>query len=88
MKLREKDRERVALMGRRSGNALVLLRWLYRTPIITVKGAQRATGLSRANANSLVAKFVESGVLAPVDAQVEYGRQFVHREYLNLFTSS
>lgn len=85
--LRERDRDKIALMGRSSDNALRLLKTLYRTPIITVKSAGSATGLTRANANLLVSKFVESGILIPTDEEATYGRQFVHQEYLNLFTS-
>ena len=83
--LREKDLHKVSELGRASKNAIVLLKNLYRIPIINVRKIEEVTGLSREAANRLVERFVKSGILFPKDKQVKYGRLFVYKNYLNLF---
>jgi Fic family protein len=83
--LREKDLSRVSTLGRASKNAVILLRNLYKLPIINVRKIQEFTGLSREAANRLVKKFVGLGILTPKSKEVTYGRLFIYRNYLNLF---
>ena len=83
--LREKNLQKISSLGRASKNALVLLRHLYKSPIVNVKKVEEATGLSREAANRLVRRFCEEGILSQKDQNVKYGRLFVYQEYLNLF---
>jgi len=83
--LREKDLHKVSELGRASKNAIVLLKNLYRIPIINVRKVEEVTDLSREAANRLVERFVKLGILFPKDKQVKYGRLFVYKNYLNLF---
>jgi Fic family protein len=87
-RLRDEDLPRVAGFGRNQATALKLLRHMYARPVTSVRDVQSATGLSRGNANSLVAKFVNAGILVQTDETVEYGRTFVYKRYLALFTSN
>ena len=83
--LREKDLHKVSTLGRASKNATVLLKNLYKLPIINVRKIQEFTGLSREGANRLVKRFVKLGLLHPKEKEKKYGRLFVYKEYLNLF---
>lgn len=83
--LSEKDLYKVSTLGRASKNAIVLLKNLYKLPIINVRKIQEFTGLSREAANRLVKRFVKLGLLHPKEKGKKYGRIFVYKEYLNLF---
>jgi len=72
-------------MGRASKNAMVLLKHLYKLPIVDVKKVEEATGLSREAANRLVKRFCKQGILVQKDQDVKYGRLFVYKDYLSLF---
>jgi len=83
--LREKDLHKVSELGRASKNSLLLLKNLYRIPIINVRKIEEVAGLSREAANQLVDRFVKIGILVPKDKGKRYGRLFVYKDYLNLF---
>jgi hypothetical protein len=50
-----------------------------------VKQIEEWTGLSRPQANELVKKIIEVGILEQTDKNVEYSRQFCYKKYLDLF---
>lgn len=83
--LREKDLHKVLGLGRASKNATILLKNLYKLPIINVRKIQEFTGLSREAANKLAKRFVRLGFLQLKDKNKKYGRLFVYKEYLDLF---
>ena len=83
--LREKDLYKVSTLGRASKNAVVLLKNLYKLPIVNVRKVQEFTGISREAANRLVKRFTKLGLLYPQEKGKKYGRIFVYKEYLNLF---
>ena len=83
--LREKNLHMISNLGRASKNALVLLKNLYKLPIVNVKKIEEVTGLSREAANRLVKRFAKIGILIPKDKKIKYGRLFVYEDYLNLF---
>lgn len=83
--LREKDMQKVSSLGRASKNAIVLLKNLYKLPIINVRKIQEVTNLSREASNRLVKRFIRLGLLHPKEKEKKYGRIFVYKEYLNLF---
>lgn len=85
IELREKDLQQVSELGRASKNAIVLLKNLYKIPIINVRKVEEVTSLSREAANQLVDRFVRIGILSPKDKGKKYGRLFVYNDYLNLF---
>jgi hypothetical protein len=47
-----------------------------------------SAGLSRPQANELVKKFVDIGLLAQIERNVVYGREFWYKDYLDLFISA
>lgn len=85
--LRQKDTVKIQGLGRRAKNGITVLENLYLLPIVSVRKIEEWTGLSRPQANELVEKLVEIGVLEQKDKAVEYGREFWYRNYLSLFLS-
>lgn len=83
--LRSKDLARIQSLGRRAKTAMAVLERLYSLPIVSVRKVEEWTGLSRPQANELVRKLTETGILVQVDETVEYGLEFWHAEYLSLF---
>ncbi|MBA7689120.1 Protein adenylyltransferase SoFic [subsurface metagenome] len=83
--LREKDLHKVSTLGRASKNAIVLLKNLYKLPMVNVRKIREFTSLSREAANRLAKRFVELGLLHPREKEKKYARIFVYKEYLDLF---
>lgn len=86
-KLRQKDLVKIQAFGRRVKTGMIVLENLYKLPIISVKKVEKWTQLSRPQANELVKKLVETGILEQRDKTVEYGRDFRYKRYLDLFLS-
>jgi Fic family protein len=86
--LGEKDQQKIMKLGKGSKNAMILLKNMYKLPIINVKKVEEFTGLSREGANRLVKKFVELNLLVPKEKDKKYGRIFIYKEYLGLFENS
>ncbi|HEX9135249.1 MAG TPA: hypothetical protein VF844_23415, partial [Ktedonobacteraceae bacterium] len=85
VQLREKHRNIVASsFSRSAGSAYQLLEYLYRRPIITVNGVAQVTDLSYQNANRLVMKFQELGILRQMDTY-RRTRRFIYADYLAMF---
>ncbi|MCK4256741.1 Fic family protein, partial [candidate division WOR-3 bacterium] len=85
--LREQDVKKVSNLGKSTKSALSLLESLYKSPIITIKSVEKATGLSPSNANALVEKFGNLEILDKVGER-KRNRRFVYKKYLNLFEIS
>lgn len=79
--------KKVSNLGKSTKSALSLLESLYKSPIITVKSVEKATGLSPSNANALVEKFVNLEILEKVGER-KRNRRFVYKKYLALFEIS
>jgi Fic family protein len=85
VQLREKHRNIVAShFPRSSGSAYQLLEYLYRRPVITVNGVAKVTDLSYPNANRLLIKFQELGLLRQMDTY-QRNRRFIYSDYLAMF---
>ena len=85
VQLRELHRNIVATQFPRLGGTYQLLEYLYQRPVITVNGAAKVTGLSYANANRLVLKFQEHGLLRQMDTY-QRNRRFIYADYLAMFS--
>jgi Fic family protein len=85
--VRQRDIARIQSLGRRAKTGMTVLDNLYKIPIVSVKKVEEWTELSRPQANELVKKFVEIGILVQKDKEVEYSREFWYRDYLDLFIS-
>jgi Fic family protein len=86
VQLHREDHRRVAeASGTAVASALALLDSLFGRPVLSVRGAAEATGLSFANANNLVARFCELGVLREITGR-KRDRRFEYSAYLELFS--
>ncbi len=85
--LRQQDIAKIQALGRRTKTGIAVLENLYKLPIISVKKVEDWTSLSRPQANELVHRLVDIGILEQKDKGVEYGREFWYRDYLDLFIS-
>lgn len=83
--LRQKDIAKIQTLGRRTKMGNIVLENLYKVPIVSVRKIEDWTGLSRVQANELVNKLVEIGILVQNNKDIEYGREFWYIDYLGLF---
>jgi len=83
--LRERDLAKLYTLGKRGKMAELVLKNLYKLPIINVGKIEEWTGLSRPSANKLVRDLMQLGILYQSNEGVQYARQFDYREYVKLF---
>lgn len=86
--LRQKDLIKIQALGRRAETGMTVWENLFKQPIVSVRKVEEWTGLSRPQANELVGKLVDCGILEQRDKNIEYGREFWYKNYLGLFISS
>jgi Fic family protein len=83
--LREEDRRKITEhMGTSAAKGLVLLEQLYSRPVVDVAAVSQMAARSMANANELVRKLVEIGVLKEISGR-KRDRKFAYSAYLDLF---
>src|SRR3989338_7519424 len=82
--LRDRHLNIIAGIGKSSGKGMVLLKNLYKTPIIRIKDVEKITSLSNPNALLLVDKFVKKGILNELTGQ-KRNRIFSYKEYIGSF---
>ena len=70
--------------GRRSGNALALLDYLFETPVMNVKQVEKRLEVSQPTANSLVNDLEQIGLLRELTVR-RRDRRFSLDEYMQLF---
>lgn len=85
--LRQTDTIKIQSLGRRTKTGMTVLENLYKLPIVSVKKVEEWTELSRPQANDLVKKLVELAILEQRDKDIEYGREFWYKKYLDVFVS-
>ena len=85
--LRVRDIEKIQSLGRRAKTGMSVLKNLYKLPIVNVRKIEEWTGLSRPQSNELVKKLVDVGLLVQINKNIEYGREFWYKDYLDLFIS-
>lgn len=85
-KIKETDIKTIStnLNAKASKSAIALLDYLFRQPIAGVGDIERAVNLSFANANNLVKRLVEIGILQPLDDR-KRNRLFSYQKYIQLF---
>ncbi|MHB9124563.1 MAG: Fic family protein [Armatimonadota bacterium] len=84
LRLREEHRRLVQERVPGVVNGLALLDALYASPIVTVKLAANLLGVSKAAANTIVARFCEAGILQQI-GEGSRNRSFSYSEYLSIF---
>ncbi|MDD3732213.1 MAG: hypothetical protein PHU88_07560, partial [candidate division Zixibacteria bacterium] len=69
-----------------SESGVVVLRKLFVLPIVNVNTIKEWTGFTRQGAQRVIDRFVELGILEQKDRNEKYGRSFIYRHYVDLFT--
>jgi Fic family protein len=83
--LRETHRTEITeQFGRAAGNGHRVLEYLYLHPIISVNEIKALIGTTYSAANTLVAKFVGSGILHEITGHAR-NRKFMYQSYIDLF---
>jgi len=86
-RLREKDIMKIQSLSKRaSESAVLVLPQLYKMPIINVAKVQEWTNFTRAGAQNLIDRFVDIGILRARDEKKTYGRSYIYKEYVDIFT--
>lgn len=84
--LRERHRALIAReVSHGAGTATQLLEFIYARPVTTVRLVEQRLNLTYRAANTLVAKFVDLGILQEMTQQ-QRNRRFAYAEYLSMFT--
>ena len=84
--LREEHIQAVSHFGRNANTALKLLNHLYSVPLTDAASAGKLVGIaSKANANALIKKFVDAGILCEITGKAR-NRRFLYREYVRQFS--
>jgi Fic family protein len=83
--LRLREQHRQLVQERVSGvvTGLALLDFLYATPVVTVKLVAKVLGVSKAAANTIVARLCEAGILSQI-GEGSRNRTFAYSEYLKI----
>lgn len=88
--LREKDIVKIQTLGKRAAEtACQVLPRLFGQPIVRVATIQKWTGFNtRAGAQNVIDRFIEQGILVPMNLDKKYGQSYVYKEYLDIFTGN
>lgn len=84
--IRERDTAKMQQLGRSAEKGMGVLQNLFKLPLVNVKRVEQWTGLSRVNANKLVDKLENIGILEQLDKTEHYARVFKYRDYLDVFS--
>lgn len=85
--LRQEDMEKIqALSKTASESAVIVLRKLFALPIVNVNTIKEWTGFTRQGAQQVIDRFVKLGILEQKDKNDKYGRSFIYRRYVDVFS--
>jgi len=84
IKLRDYGVNQISKLGRSTEKGVSLYNYLFRTPIIRVKDAERILGIKNPNALALVSKLVDLGILRELTG-FKRNRVFSFADYVSLF---
>ncbi len=84
--LREADMRKVQGLGKREANSgVAFLKELFKNPIVSIAAVVKTMKFSRGGANKLIERFIGLEILKPLDDNVQYGKTYVYRTYLDIF---
>lgn len=78
----DKDRDRIATMGRSATSALAVLQALQRQPVTSASALVKATGLALATVNRMLVQLVDAGIVSEL-TQRQRDRIFSYRAYVD-----
>ena len=68
-----------------SESAIAILPKLFQLPIVNVARIQEWTGFTRHDAQKVIDRFSDLGILELKDENKTYGRSFIYRRYVDIF---
>jgi Fic family protein len=84
--LREEDMRKIQALGKReAGSGVIFLQTLYKNPITSASIVVAEMKFSRAGAAKLIDRFVDLGILKPLDESSKYGKTFLYDKYMRIF---
>lgn len=84
--LRETDIERVNSFGQTAKIGIVILKNLYKLPVVDINKISEWSGYTRQGAYKLIDRFVKIGILEQKDPSQDYGKKYIYKKYLDIFT--
>ena len=85
--LREADMRKIQALGKREASSGVLfLKELFKNPIVSGASVVKVMNFSRAGANKMIERFIDLDILQSLDENVQYGKTYVYRNYVNIFS--
>lgn len=85
--LREDDMRKIQALGKREATSGVLfLQHLFKNPITSSKIVSEAMQFTRAGAGKLIERFVELGILKQLDENSKWGKTYIYKKYINIFS--
>lgn len=84
--LREDDMRKIQALGKReAGSGVTFLQLLFKNPLTSVSIVASQMKFSRPGASKLIERFVELGILKPLDETVKYGKTYLYDKYIKIF---
>lgn len=84
--LRENDMRKIQALGKREATSGVLfLQHLFKSPITSNMSVVKAMNFSRAGSPKLIQRFIDLGILEPLDESPKYGKTYIYRSYTSIF---
>ena len=88
-KLREDDMRKIQALGKREANSGVsFLKELYRNPIVTNASVAKEMKFSRSGATKIIERFINLKILNSLDENVQYGKTYIYRNYVDIFNEN
>lgn len=85
--LRENDMRKLQALGKReAGSGVLFLQHLFKNPIVSNAIVVGAMKFTRAGAGKLIDRFVDLEILKPLDESTKYGKTFIYKNYISIFS--
>ena len=79
---------KIQALGKREATSGVLfLQHLFKNPIASTAMAVTSMGFTRSGGQKLIDRFVEMGILRPLDETVKYGKTYVYKSCFEIFNN-
>ncbi len=86
--LRENDMCKIQALGKREAKSGVLfLKELFKNPIVNNAFVVETMKFSRSGADKIIDRFIDLGILSALDQNVEYGKTYIYRNYVEMFNN-
>ncbi|MEO7983557.1 MAG: Fic family protein [Bacteroidota bacterium] len=87
--LREADMRKIQALGKREATSGVLfLQYLFNNPLASSSMVADKMKFSRAGAGKLIERFVDLEILEAQDENAKWGKMFIYKKYVNIFTDN